>query len=629
LPTSLLNGDKKLATDLVRKPRSDGIIANVEARCKGIGKYRTNWIIPAALSSNKSKSLHEFGIHGKRHMSQFSVKDPLVAKNGSTNAMNERLQQSNTVHEKNSRAKLENVEATLGNGNFSNKFLSSNKNEPGFFTLICTNLKDGDWQIKTIADISGQPTLNIANSGYKADARNRNRSMRNDILNIIEGKGLIGQVYSNIKYIFQHFRVTIRSRSISELYSYILQNSFALNEPIVNVASNSTVFFARKDSKSRIRKKIEEFYRKKPFKKGQSKTDNICHQRKKCSKERKDTCEKKKQMPCGKKERPCQEKRKTVCCTETKQKKTVCESTCDSEKKDCHTPKEKVSCTDKKVPPCTQPKDCKDSQSTLDYDAESCRQNAYQIGTPDVCKTKEPSKSDQPCTKPKTETCTSTVKTSDQPCTKPKTEKTSDQPCTKPKTETCTSTVKTSDQPCTKPKTETCAKSKEQDCDKPCTKPKTETCAKSREQNCDKPCIKLKTETCTKSREQNCDKPCIKLKTETSTVNDKPCTKPKTETCKSILDTCNEKKQCTEPKTTCKEVPKVCHETKKNCYQDKKEVEDCTKPKDKCPPVIRAPDCSGNDGKKKDWKYSATTYNGASLQRLFKRHGFKAFLDKR
>jgi len=69
---------------------------------------------------------------------------------------------------------------------------------------------------------------------------------------------------------------------------------------------------------------------------------------------------------------------------------------------------------------------------------------------------------------------------------------------------------------------------------------------------------------------------------------------------------CQDRKEipdCTKPKTTCKEVIKDCHEPKKALCHDKKEIKvDCTKPKnkvDKCAPVIRAPDCWENDGKKK------------------------------
>ncbi|EZA50834.1 hypothetical protein X777_10467 [Ooceraea biroi] len=387
------------------------MIANAEARCKAIGKS-ASWVIPAALSSNKSKLWHEICVHGRRHISWFSAKPLLVPRNDSTNTMNEHLKkQSDIICKKNSRTELGNIKATVGNDNLndniSTNFLLSKEDESRFFTPICANLEDENLQTKKITNniFRQSSTLNVADHGCEADAQNcNNKTTRDDILNIVERKDWIQRVYSNIKSTFRDLHVTIQSWSATTLDSYSLGNIFALNEsiPAADAMSYNTVFFARKDSKSKIRKKIEEFCTQRKNRKKPSR-DDICNKRKRsCKAAKKDICQKrekcqkkeklcqKKEKPCQEKEKPCQERKKPDCSKRkkwvlTKQKRVVCEQKKSDKDKvcDCRTtrkvePQEKpcirrkdddtYSCEDQ---PCTKPKDCK---SILDSCETFCKE---------------------------------------------------------------------------------------------------------------------------------------------------------------------------------------------------------------------------------------------------------------
>lgn len=553
LPRSLLNDEKKLSKCSVKRSRRIGIIAK-GMRFKAFGKS-ASWVIPAALSSNKSKMLHGISIHGRRHMSWFPYKTLHLGRTNLTRMMNEHLQtHSNMLCNKTTRSKLRNLKPMLRDkDDFSSKFPSIE--EPRGFTSICANSEKGNLQPnKIMNDIFRQSSALNVNYGYEAKAHyNRNNtSTSKNMLNITEAKDWIQRMYSNIKFTFRDLHVAIWSQS--DGYSLQLENIPALCEPIpvADVTSDSTVLFARKDSKSKIRQKIEEFCKqRKDSLTRKSNGENICNKRERSCTTKKDICQREKPE---KKEKSYHDKKKPDCSRPkymvAKHKKVVCaqKKNDKSEIHDCSGKKEareqpctrrkddtcKKSTAPPKVPPCTQPKVdiCKPTW-------DSCKDTSK----PDSCRTILDDCEDKPCTKPKDHICKSILDSCE------------DESCTKPKDKPCKSICDTCD-----------------------------TCYKEKEKNF-----------CTESGDNECRKSVYKKYSKSDQYKrDKKCWQDKDE------------------KISCKqEVRRECQEVKKTVCEGKKKEEkekhhDCTEikktepsKKKECSTVVKAPDCPEDNEKKR------------------------------
>lgn len=237
----------------------------------------TNWAIPATLSNVKLK-LCELHSRGRRRMSSFCVK-ALV---GATNDSNL---------------------ADRDSSNFMDR-----KREDGRATI--TRNRDDN---STITD------------------------------DIVEEGNWIQRTSFKVKSMLPDMRAKIRSRSAIASNPYRSTNAFATNEAISvsNALPDSMVLFASRDTKSRIRSKIEELctQRKKNMRKKADK-DDICKKKKERSCRMEKKCQKREKI-CQRDKVDCSESRKRTC----EKRETVCSesggSTCrKKDTRDCRKTRE-------------------------------------------------------------------------------------------------------------------------------------------------------------------------------------------------------------------------------------------------------------------------------------------------